>query len=124
MQVSQSLYQEMKTYSELRKKYNAILDKFNDTEEKIFNNRYFVKEITPAELKNKAKKYPAYKEFQSEYQNLCKEIKSALRKFKFNVTPELKRLEFENEVIDQAQAMLNRWSKSLTNKIFAELGIN
>jgi len=124
MQVSQSLYQEMKTYSELRKKYNSILDKFNDIEEKIFNNRYFVKEITPAELKNKARKYPTYKEFQSEYQNLCKEIKNALRKFKFNVTPELKRLEFENEVIDQAQAMLNRWSKSLTNKIFAELGIN
>jgi len=124
MQIGQSLYQEMKTYSELRKKYNSILDKFNDIEEKIFNNRYFVKEITPAELKNKAKKYPTYKEFLNEYQNLCKEIKNALRKFKFQVSPELKRLEFENEVIDQAQAMLNRWSKSLTNKIFAELGIN
>ena len=124
MQIGQSLYQEMKTYSELRKKYNSILDKFNDIEEKIFNNRYFVKEITPAELKNKAKKYPTYKEFLNEYQNLCKEIKNALRKFKFQVSPELKRLEFENEVIDQAQAMLNRWGKSLTNKIFAELGIN
>lgn len=124
MQVSETLYQEMKTYSELRKKYNSILDKFNDIEEKIFNNRYFLREITLAELKNKAKKYPTYKEFLNEYQTICKEIKNALRKFKFNVTPELKRLEFENEIVDQAQAMLNRWSKSLTNKIFAELGIS
>jgi glycerophosphoryl diester phosphodiesterase len=124
MQISEPLYKEMKTYSDLRKKYNAILDKFNDIEEKTFNNRYFLREITPAELKNKSKKYPTYKEFQSEYQSLCKEIKNALRKFKFNVTPELKRLEFENEIVDQAQAMLNRWSKSLTNKIFAELGIS
>jgi glycerophosphoryl diester phosphodiesterase len=124
MQVSQSLYQEMKAYSELRKKYNAILDKFNDIEEKIFNNRYFLREITPAEIKNKAKKYPTYKEFQSEYQSLCKEIKNALRKYKFNITPELKRLEFENEVVDQAQAMLNRWGKTISNKIFAELGIS